>query len=516
MTTQTVRDLPITAIDVISNPRKRFDDVKLQALAASIDENGLIQPILVRERTAHEKIEANGREFELVAGERRLRAHLLLGRDRIRSTIREMDERQAARIRLVENLHREDLHEMDEAQAFQQLLEDEAYTVPMLAAECGRSESYVYQRLKLLELCDEARGAFAGGEIPAAHAIAIARLKPDDQEKALEYAQGGEWRGQPSTAQLQSFIAREVLLELKNAPFDPEDAELVPEAGSCAACPKRTGNAPGLWPELEGDDRCTDRSCFESKVDKALRAAVDAGCIAVCNSWENPPKPFRGALTSWRELYRKTDRCAQKERAIFVVGNRRGERIWICRDNSCAKHGRSKSALSADEKKRRTEESERIRRRREVATLLEERIIERVALPEADAGGYLLEADQARLLARLLFRNRNRGEQQKILKSIDVEPVERERETEWGTRTETDCHGPLAAALEEMSLREVWSLTWRIALMDVVDRARMTYGTAEWAMAPLEDLAGAVGYQPHNAWRSVRAAAEVELPEDSE
>jgi len=488
--TETVREVLIAAIDVVTNPRKRFDDAKLQSLADSIARDGLVQPILVRPSE-------NGKpRFELVSGERRLRAHLLLGRDMIRSTIREMDERQAARIRLVENLHREDLHELDEALAFQQLLEDEAYTVPMLAAECGRSESYVYQRLKLLELTDAARDAFHSGEIPAAHALAIARLRPEDQKTALEYATTERFTGAPSTAQLQTYIGREILLQLGDgrAPFDPKDAELVPAAGACTTCPKRTGNTPGLWPELEGDDRCTDRSCFEQKRDAAVAEAVAGGVVPVCGWHDKPPKAHPDALTSGQCTRLYHEKCAEREEGILVTGHEAGTRIWICRSGDCPRHGRSSGKLTKAEKQRRKQEKERQQRLAAVTSIVREKILQRVDL--GDVG-------QLRCLVRLAEERLYHDHRIALCRELGFEGKPRE-------------YGGGRDYSEEL---EQWILgqsadELRRTLVRILITTASAYSWRDLTGSDLAKVATAFGYQIHNAARTVLAASEVVLPED--
>jgi ParB family chromosome partitioning protein len=139
-------------------------------------------------------------------------------------------------------------------------LQPDTYTVETLAEKVGRSEKYVYARLRLLHLIEEAQQAFYIGKLTVAHAFEVARLQPNDQRRAIAEcfphhrstaAVLKDKRAEAVTVRLlREWIEREIHLDLSNAPFDPQDEKLLPAAGSCAACPKRTGNNPLLFPEV--------------------------------------------------------------------------------------------------------------------------------------------------------------------------------------------------------------------------------------------------------------------------
>src|SRR5262249_51913202 len=138
-------------------------------------------------------------------------------------------------------------------------LQPDTYTVETLAEKIGRSEKYVYARLRLLHLVDEAQQAFYAGKLTVAHAFEVARLQPNDQLRALAEcfpqhrttaAVLKDKKAEAVTVRLlREWIESEILLDISNAPFDAQDDKLLPSAGSCAACPKRTGNNPLLFPE---------------------------------------------------------------------------------------------------------------------------------------------------------------------------------------------------------------------------------------------------------------------------
>ena len=160
-----------------SNPRRHFDEAYLADLAASIREKGVLQPILVRK---------NGKGYELVCGHRRLRAAKAAGLAEIPAMVRELTGQEVLEIQLIENLQRSDLHALEEAEGYRQLMATKNYDVARIAERIGRSVKYVYDRVKLLSLIKPAQKLFLEDRITAGHAIILARLKPDDQKRAID------------------------------------------------------------------------------------------------------------------------------------------------------------------------------------------------------------------------------------------------------------------------------------------------------------------------------------------
>jgi ParB family transcriptional regulator, chromosome partitioning protein len=252
--------VPITAIyESPTNPRKHFDESKLKELSDSIARAGILQPLLVREK------QTDLGQFELIAGARRLRGAKTAGLDAVPARVVDMTDEQVLEAQIIENAQREDVHPLDEALGYRKLLETRpTYDVEAIAARVGKSETFVYQRLKLADLIPEAQKVFWAEGINAAQALQIARLQPKDQERALEACTGRGWIR--SAKDLAEWIEREVLLDLNSAPFKKSDETLVPSAGSCTMCPKRTGFTPSLFPDIKKKDTCTDRSCFNAKL----------------------------------------------------------------------------------------------------------------------------------------------------------------------------------------------------------------------------------------------------------
>ena len=148
-------------------PRSYFDDTALEELADSIRKNGIMQPLIVRVSGKN-----NGR-YEIIAGERRWRAAKLAGLNSVPAIIRELDDRQALELALIENIQRQDLSSLEEALGYQRLSDDFAYTQEELAQAVGKSRSHVSNLLRLLSLPEEVRVMIEKGELTAGHARAL-------------------------------------------------------------------------------------------------------------------------------------------------------------------------------------------------------------------------------------------------------------------------------------------------------------------------------------------------------
>ncbi|AMC94544.1 nucleoid occlusion protein [Erysipelothrix larvae] len=153
-------------------PRTQFDDEHLFELAQSIRENGLIQPIVVRPID-------NG-NYEIVAGERRYRAMLLTGSITVPAIIADVDSQKSAALALIENIQREDLNVVDEANAYRDLLRIQGITQKELAAKVGKSQSAIANKIRLLELPDDALDALGNRQITERHARALLGVERDE------------------------------------------------------------------------------------------------------------------------------------------------------------------------------------------------------------------------------------------------------------------------------------------------------------------------------------------------
>ena len=171
-------EIPVGAI--VPNPRQpreTFPEESLTGLAASIREVGVLQPIVVR------RLDDGG--YELVAGERRLRAARQAGLATIPAVIRETDDTEQLREALIENLHREDLNALEMAAAFQELLDDLGVSQAEVAERLGFSQAHVANTIRLLQLPARVQTMVAEGKLHAGHARALLRLEDDEARTAV-------------------------------------------------------------------------------------------------------------------------------------------------------------------------------------------------------------------------------------------------------------------------------------------------------------------------------------------
>lgn len=157
-------------------PRKHFDEAKLQELAESIREKGILEPLLVR------KVSEG---YELVVGERRWRAAQKAGLKEVPVLVKELDERAALEISLIENLQREDLNPIEEAEAYQRLIEEFNLSHEALSARIGKDRTTITNALRLLKLPPEIREHLLQNRLSPGHARALLSLEDRDKQKEL-------------------------------------------------------------------------------------------------------------------------------------------------------------------------------------------------------------------------------------------------------------------------------------------------------------------------------------------
>ncbi len=377
------RELPLALLNESkTNPRRAFDETSLKELAASIRSQGVLSPLLVR------PLRENG--FEIVAGARRYRAAQIAGQETVPVRIKQMSDAEVLEAQLVENLIRAEIHPMEEAEGFARLLalEEPKYSIEQIGARVGKSPMFVASRLKLVDLVPATVDAFYANEIGVGHALLLAKLPADQQEQALAacfkeaYNSGG---AKPArillpVRNLQFWIETNVLLILKDAPFDKRDTQLVPTAGSCADCPKRTGHNKLLFGDNLGKqgDRCVDPKCYNAKlaahVAKTVAAKPDLVRISTAYGGQKEGSPVlpRNKYTAIRDDKPKHKEEAQRPEfkvcrfatdAIITEGSDIGTIHKVCANLDCPIHHARKQRPAADaafkteQEKRRREEA---------------------------------------------------------------------------------------------------------------------------------------------------------------
>ena len=171
--------LPVSQIESCRNqPRKNFDQEKLEELAESIRQHGVIQPLTVRKLSSG--------YYQIIAGERRWRAARLADLEEIPAVIIEADDRKAMELAMIENLQREDLNPMEEAEGYRALVENYGMTQEQAAQRVGKSRSAVANALRLLDLEENLKVLVEDGNLSAGHARAILPLSPALRVQAVK------------------------------------------------------------------------------------------------------------------------------------------------------------------------------------------------------------------------------------------------------------------------------------------------------------------------------------------
>lgn len=390
MHTTTLTQVPLTAVlESPLNPRQHFDATKLDELAASIRAEGILTPLLMR------PVDANGKgpRYEIAAGHRRFRAAKLAQLETVPAIVRPMADDEFLRTLTIENLQRDDLHPLEEAQGFRSLLDLPGYDVGRLAAEVAKSETYVYQRLHLLQLIAPARKLFLDGQLTTAHAVHLARLQPADQKAALASWVFNRHDGVGPVRQLVQWIEQEIHADLHGAPWKKDDATLVPSAGACTTCPKRTGYTPALFADIAKKDTCTDRTCFHAKREafldrrRAELAAEHPRLVRISTQWSHGAVKKGAPLPSgqWWEA-KKSDPKALV--GLFVDGPDAGKTRYVTLERPKGTGGAAiNPTWQAEQKRTREKRARETARRRRIFDAV------RAKLPST------LDTDALRLLA---------------------------------------------------------------------------------------------------------------------
>ena len=245
-------DLDITTVHPSAdNHRKTFNDASLQELAESIREVGVLQAIAVRPHTA--------RGYEIIYGERRYRASLLAGAKTIKATIyNNITDDEAEDMSLSENLQREEVRPTEEAKVFKRLLEKGRYDMYSLVSRFGRSEKYIYTRLKLNELYQPIGELLDNETITISVAEEISTYEPNIQknvyEKHLKENSRDNWAGY-TLKLFKKYFEEYYTTDLEQYKFDKTE---------CKACVHNAANY-NLFAEHNGCGHCNNRKCLDTK-----------------------------------------------------------------------------------------------------------------------------------------------------------------------------------------------------------------------------------------------------------
>lgn len=295
------------------NPRKTLDKVKVAELAESIGQHGILVPLLVR----RVPIEGDIVAYHIIAGSRRAAAAKLAGELSAPCIVREMTDDEARELAIIDNLQREDMPALEEADAYE-ALRQQLGDAERIAARVGKPIEYVAKRLKLVTLGERQRKALAERLIAVDHALLLARLGVEEQDKNLKWvldvnagikttvatvveqsikrrtehadSRLGAWESQ-SVLKLKNHIEQHAGRALSKAPWSLDDAELVKAAGACSGCPSNTAHNTALFADLEIEAAtCEDGACFEGKRDAFVRIKLNEAYsdkAAIQISWKS-------------------------------------------------------------------------------------------------------------------------------------------------------------------------------------------------------------------------------------
>jgi ParB family transcriptional regulator, chromosome partitioning protein len=323
-----------------TNPRETFDAESLKELAASIKAKGVLVPLLARR---------NKSGYEIVAGERRQRAAKLAGLDTVPVIVRELNDTEVLEIQVVENEQREDVHPLEQSTGYDRLVKS-GVSASEVAARIGKTAVHVCQRLRYVNLIEFFRKKFFANELGIAHADLIARLEPEHQKALTDWFKDrAPWNATVTLKDLDLHIQRSFFLLLKEAPFDTEDDKLDAKAGSCLACPKRTGNN-SLFADIKEKDTCTDLACFENKVKLHVKRQVGTHPDAILLTIGYIGQPATGkpkGRVIWAKAGKKT--CKDTKEGVVVEKSSRieesgqegvtlGQVLKVCINDRCKTH----------------------------------------------------------------------------------------------------------------------------------------------------------------------------------
>lgn len=253
----TYDELPLESIDKSPlNYRQYYSQSELKELAQDIALHGIISPFTVRPVST-------GR-YEVVVGERRWRAANIAKLKTVSVKIGEYTDEEVIELQLSENMQRENPHPMDEALAIGRM-QDSHKTIEEIAIRLGKSKSFIYTRCKLVNLIEPIREMFYADKISIKEAIEIAGIAKDSQQ--IFYEDWCEdWKGEDFFFfhDLEEMLSR-FKYNLNDAPFNTNSKKLLPDVGACKDCIYNSATTKTLFPELDQEATCTNKTCYMRK-----------------------------------------------------------------------------------------------------------------------------------------------------------------------------------------------------------------------------------------------------------
>eukprot|EP01133_Synstelium_polycarpum_P017043 gene17043-20304_t len=261
----TLKEINIASIDISPlNYRRVFLKKDLEEFAKELSLHGIISSLMVRKMPS-------GR-FELVVGERRYRAAKIAKLKTVPTIIRILTDDEVREIQLAENMKRENPHPLYESQQVA-ILQQGGKTIDEIAARLQKSKSWVYTRIKLSELIVGIQEVFLANKISIHEASEIALLSSESQQEFYDtYCTNWEEENF-RLSNLRYWLSR-LKYDLKEAPFNIKDKNLVPSAGACSYCPFNSATRVSLFPELAKEAVCSHKPCYKNKCTAHAEASI--------------------------------------------------------------------------------------------------------------------------------------------------------------------------------------------------------------------------------------------------
>jgi ParB family chromosome partitioning protein len=334
--------------------RAKFDAGELEELGQSIRQHGLAQPIVVRIKNQP------GKPLEIVFGERRWLASRIVGLGKILCFVRDYDDAKVIELQYEENHRRQKNDPLDDAYYFKYLKERTGYSDDDLADRLNTTVSNVRDKLKLNDLIDEAREELSAEHLPLKHAYYLARFPAETQKEIVrEHYAYRHYDRDEKPVSFETFrdeVEENILRRLLGAPFDVSDPRLHIRGLLCRDCPDNSAHATHLFPELATAPRCLNKPCFQIKTNTHLRLQRDEIAAQLPNpthvsqdevaasiplvterKYTSERTPFKEKVLTGQELLDEPE-CEFSELAVAVEGERKGQKVWVCRNLTCPVH----------------------------------------------------------------------------------------------------------------------------------------------------------------------------------
>ena len=358
----TGRELPLESIFPSKTNRTidtESDDFK--DLVASIGKWGVHTPIIVRRKADDDGDESF---YELIAGERRWLASKAAEKKTILAIVRpDVSDEDALALQITENIQRENLSPLVLAEKVL-LLKESGKSTKELSELLGKSERRISDILCQLDLIKPLRTVYEAGRIAYAHVMYVARLAPAAQEAALRALFRIPESDRSTTDELvkriltddymrviperdlRTWVSEFVNLKMKAAAWNLEDGDLVPEAGPCSTCPKRSINNPEQYAPIAGNkDLCMDAACYKSKaqtfvrLQKAKAKEDEVEYLKLSDKESHSPLADKtGTIKRNQWVPAKKGECDDTAQGILVDGPSAGKKVWACTKEKCKVH----------------------------------------------------------------------------------------------------------------------------------------------------------------------------------